>query len=244
MVHKIKQISASTYDSLEVLDTLKYLFKTAMDDTSINAFHPVLQSIFDSFAELVYGICTPYIQDPMEIMSANWPLYISPVLNDWEDHNNREEEYEIPAQAPTRLNALFRQTIGASVQQLYPRQIHADAWLSQIPVENFKIMLSQTDRNTGIRVPKSASTAGGPDQASSVVRLPVVGRYLLVASYLASFNPAKMDARILSQVRDPNKKFRKLGARKTTTGAAIKVHISSPPLLPPSITSVLITCIE
>lgn len=157
------------------------------------------------------------------IMAANWPLYISPILNDWEDHNNREEEYEIPAQAQTRLNALFRQTIGSSVQQLYPRLITADAWLSQIPPENFEILLSQTDRNTVIRTHKSGNVAGS-DHASSVVRLPEMARYLLVASYLASFNPTRMDARILSQTRDPNKRFRKLGARKTNVSSALKVH--------------------
>ena len=182
-----------------------------------------MQPIFDSFTELVYGICSPYTQDPVDIayiLATHWALYISPIINDWNDFNDREEEYEIPPQAQARLNAIFRQSIGASVQSLYPRHIDSDTWLSQVPVEDNDIRFSQADRNTVLHRRKEVQDGDG---GINVTRLPKMARYLLVASYLASFNPTSMDVRILSQVRDPTKKFRKMGARKVRAGAALKV---------------------
>jgi origin recognition complex subunit 5 len=185
-----------------------------------------LQPIFDSFTEFVYGICSPYTQDPVDIayiLATHWALYISPILNDWNDFNDRGEEYEIPPQAQARLNAIFRQAMGASVQTLYPRLVDSEAWLSQIPSEDRNIRFSRADRNTVLQGRKESSLTQGGDGDLNVTRIPLMGRYLLVASYLASFNPSRMDVRILSQVRDPTKKFRKIGARKVRPGVALKV---------------------
>lgn len=193
----------------------------------------MLQSIFDSFTEFVYGICSPYTQDPADIayiLATHWALYISPIINDWKDSNDREEEYEIPPQAQARLNAIFRQSIGASVQALYPRIIDSEAWLSQRSPEDRNIRFSRADRNTVLQGRKESGLTQGGDGNLNVTRLPLMGRYLLVASYLASFNPTKMDVRILSQVRDPTKKFRKMTARKVRPGVALKVGTTFIPL--------------
>jgi origin recognition complex subunit 5 len=187
----------------------------------------VLQPIFASFTEFIYGICSPYTQDPVDIayiLATHWALYILPILNDWNDFNDREEEYEIPPQAQTRLNAIFRQSIGASVQSLYPRLIDSETWLSRISPEDRSIRFSRADRNTALQSRKESDlTQQEGDGNLNVIRLPLMGRYLLVASYLASFNPTTMDVRILSQVRDPTKKFRKISARKVRPGVALKV---------------------
>lgn len=175
---------------------------------------------------MVYGICSPYTQDPVDIayiLATHWALYISPIINDWNDYNDREEEYDIPPQAQARLNAIFRQSIGASVQSLYPRLVDSDTWLSHSSTADYNIRFSQADRNTVIQRRKEIQQ---DDSSLNVTRLPLMGRYLLVASYLASFNPTTMDVRILSQVRDPTKKFRKLGARKVRAGTALKVRCS------------------
>ncbi|KIM24954.1 hypothetical protein M408DRAFT_331435 [Serendipita vermifera MAFF 305830] len=222
-------ITLSPLTASETTATLKLRFGEVADDTCINPFHPVLQPIFDSFTELVYGICSPYTQDPIDIsyiLATHWALYISPIINDWNDFNDREEEYEIPAQAQARLNAIFRQSIGASVQSLYPRLVDSETWLSQGSEADYNIRFSEADRNTVLQRRKEMHEQG----SLNVTRLPLMARYLLVASYLASFNPTSMDVRILSQVRDPTKKFRKIGPRKVRPGTALKIgHLLSGP---------------
>jgi len=175
----------------------------------------------------VYGICSPYTQDLTDIayiLATHWELYISPIINDWNDFNDRGDEYEIPPQAQARLNSIFRQTIGASVQLLYPRLIDSETWISQVSPEDRNIRFSRADRNTVLQSRKESALSQDGDDTLNVTRLPLIARYLLVASYLASFNPTTMDVRILSQVRDPTKKLRKIGVRKAQPGVALKVR--------------------
>jgi origin recognition complex subunit 5 len=174
----------------------------------------------------VYSICNAYTQDPEEIgyvIATHWAHYISPILNDWTEENEKGEDYDIPIDAPARLNSLFRQTIGSSVPILYPRIVDAGTWISQINPQSFKLRFSEMDRNTVIHGRKGNENTSN-DTTQIITSLPRMARYLLVASYLGSFNPAKMDVRILGQMRDPTKKFRKETTRKARPEAALKVR--------------------
>lgn len=215
--------------SAETTTMLKNQFAALADETSINPFHPILASLFSSYAELVHGICQPYTSDALDIsyiLATHWPLYISPLLNDWTDHNEKGEEYEMPATAQTRLNALFRQTIGASVQPLHLRLISATDYISQTSPDDFSLRISQIGHiPVALKGRKEPESSTGKDESSNVISLPLMARYILVASYLASFNPTTMDIRILGQIRDPTKKYKKGGARKQRTGVALKVWL-------------------
>jgi origin recognition complex subunit 5 len=206
---------------------LKHQFAALAEETDINPFHPILASIFSSYAGLVHGICQPYTSDPLDIsyiLAAHWPLYISPLLNDWREANEAGEEYAIPTEAQIRLTSLFRQTIGSSVQPLHLRQISATDYISQTSPDDFNVRFSQIGHvSIALKGRKVLDAMAGKDEPSNVIGLPIMARYILVASYLGSYNPTKMDMRILGQIRDPTKKYKKGGARKQRTGTALKV---------------------
>ncbi|PVF96680.1 hypothetical protein CPB86DRAFT_761732 [Serendipita vermifera] len=218
--------------SNDIMTSLRQRFEELVDDSCINPFHSILRPIFDSYVEFVYAICNAYTQDPEEIgyvVATHWAHYISPILNDWEEENEKGEDYDIPIEASSRLRALFRQTIGASVPVLYPRLVDASTWASQMGPQSFRLRFSETDRNTVIhgRRENESTTNGG---TQTVTSLPKMARYLLVASYLGSFNPSTMDIRILGQMRDPTKKYRRPATRKARPDAALKIgHLLSGP---------------
>ncbi|KAG8757744.1 hypothetical protein FRC14_001573 [Serendipita sp. 396] len=208
--------------SSDIVAHVQAQFTSLIDDSCVNPYHSILQPIFNSFVEIVHGICSPYMSDPLDmsyIVSTHWVMYISPIVNDWNYHNDTGEEYEIPPDAQTRLPSLFGRTIGTSVQQLHSRLTDATLWASQATPSAFSMRLSQMTR---INIPPNR-----PDSEVtgflSVTSLPIMARFLLVASYLASFNPIRMDSRILSQTRDPTKKFRKIANPKTRASSSLKI---------------------
>ena len=201
--------------------TLQLRFEQLVDDSSPNPYHPIFRGLFNSYVETINKTSMPSTQDLSDVgyvVATHWPLFVSPLLNDWVYFNEIEEEYEIPSDASGYLYSIFRQPIGSSIRQLHPRHVDALGWNAKLPPELFEMRLSQGARS-------AASTRKEDTNAAfaNLVRLPTVSRYILVASYLASFNPPRMDARILGQIRDPTKRYRKAAARKTRPGTALKV---------------------
>ena len=205
----------------------------ASDLGTLHPFQPVLGQLYQAFASLVQAVCTPYTTSPAEIATvcaAVWPLYISPILNDWQAANDRGEDYEIPLGAPGRLASMWRGKIAAAVQAIYPRNMSAEEWA----------------RENEPSVPLSLDNpaANGLLTASSIVMeeksyfdLPRMARFLLVASYLCSYNPTKADVRIISKLSENRtQKLRGGGTRKAKVGVVTKVGRSLSEVSPAKLT--------
>lgn len=202
-----------------MIQQLTTKFEDSCDDTYVNAFHSILSGLYHSFLELLFGTCSLYTQDPSEIAylaSAQWTQYIAPILNDWNAALDNDEEYEIPFQAPVRLNTLFRHSVGSAFEALYTRKMHAAQWI-ELNTPSKTLRFSQIDRETVV-----TCEVVEEERQELPLGLPALAKYLLVASFLASYNPARSDTRILSAFRDSNKKLRR-GTRKAKPGVTQKV---------------------
>lgn len=150
------------------------------------------------------------------VCAAVWPLYISPILNDWQAANDRGDDYEIPLGAPGRLASMWRGKIAAAAQVLYPRNMSAERWAR----ENEPVVPLSLDNYTA----NVLLTTSPIVEEKSYVKLPRMARFLLVASYLCSYNPTRADVRIISKLSDDRgQKLRGGGTRKARVGGAAKV---------------------
>lgn len=217
---------AATYsrsDTISLLQTHFTYASEASDPDTLHPFQPVLGPLYQTFASLVQAVCTPYTTSPAEIATvcaAVWPLYISPILNDWQAANDRGEDYEIPLGAPGRLASMWRGKIAGAAQALYPRNISAEEWAR----ENEPAVPLSLDNPaaSGLLTTNSIVKEG-----KSYIDLPRMARFLLVASYLCSYNPTRADVRIISKLsEDRSEKLRGGGTRKAKVGVVAKVRRS------------------
>jgi origin recognition complex subunit 5 len=166
--------------------------------TSPNAYHPVLQPLYGHFVSVLHSVCSPFIQDPYElayIAAALWPGFVKPVLD---EHHRRADEagidtdLELPGE-DTRLRLLrwFTPTFTAALGVLYPRLQDAKAW---------------AEANT---VAEEDPVVPSAEDDSDVEGLPRMAKFILVAAFLASTNPAKSDLRMFGRGLDPKKRTRK-----------------------------------
>ena len=144
-------------------------------------------------------------------------MYIFPILNDWQAANDRGEEYEIPLGAPGRLASMWRGKIAAAAQALYPRMKSAEEWAR----ENEPTVPLSLDNPTANVL---ATTNLIRKEEKPYADLPRMARFLLVASYLCSYNPTRADVRIISKLsEDRSQKLRGGGTRKAKVSMVAKV---------------------
>jgi origin recognition complex subunit 5 len=177
--------------------------------TSPNAYHPVLQSLYGHFVSVLHSVCSPFIQDPYElayIAAALWPSFVKPVLD---EHHKRVEEAGIDTelQLPdedTRLRLLrwFTPTFTAALGELYPRLQDAKTW---------------ADANA---VAEEGPVVPAAEDDGDVEGLPRMAKFILVAAFLASTNPAKSDLRMFGRGLDPKKRARKRRESAVKKGVA------------------------
>ncbi len=209
-------------DTTSLLQTHFTQASEASDPDTLHPFQPVLGQIYQAFASLVQAVCTPYTTFPAEIATvcaAAWPLYISPILNDWQAANDRGEEYEIPLGAPGRLASMWRGKIAEAARVLYPRNKAAEEWAR----ENEPSVPLSLDNPTANRFPTTSSIG---KEEKPYADLPRMARFLLIASYLCSYNPTRADVQIISKLsEDRNQKLRGGRYRKAKVGMVTKVAV-------------------
>jgi origin recognition complex subunit 5 len=175
-----------------------------------NPYHPSLFPLYTDFASLLHSICAPFTQDHDElayISAARWPGFALPVL---EEHRKRVEEagsdlkFGLPREdVRMRLLRTFSTSITAALDALYPRLTDARSW---------------ADANVAGKTEQVPPATKTELARAGAERLPRMARYVLVAAFLASTNPAKTDLRMFGRGRD--EKRRRKGGRGTKRGAA------------------------
>jgi origin recognition complex subunit 5 len=205
-------------------------------------YHPVFQTLYAQFLAMLHSICSPFTADVEElayIASATWPAFIRPVVDQhrrWHEAQREEGAEDVPDSEgekdgvhlalPTeetriRLIRLFTPSITAALEALYPRHTNAVTWArANIPPPN---LLSIPPSQVPPLVTKNTEDREG----EKVMRqLPRMAKFVLVASYLASTNPARTDMRMFARGPDERAKRRKKGGgtrKMSAKASAVKV---------------------
>ncbi|EIW86115.1 hypothetical protein CONPUDRAFT_160954 [Coniophora puteana RWD-64-598 SS2] len=230
---------------------------TTKDDSipSTDVYNVALEPLYKSYAEFLYGACAKFTHDPAQLQyvaAARWPGFVQPILERLREEDDDDEvamdveatrdgEQDSPKdRRARRLRALlnedhrlrllgyFRTSITSAVETLLPRKSHAVSWAkTNEPPEG---VLASPDSGIPIPRPVAATAAHGHGQSQSssmVLHLPRLSKYILVASFLASTNPAKSDLRMFGRGSDERKRKRRrarsTSPRKGSASGAVKV---------------------
>jgi origin recognition complex subunit 5 len=209
-------------------------FTETSDTTTHPAYHPSLLPLYTHFASLLCSICHPFTNDPYElayISAARWPGFVQPVID---EHNHllsiSEEEAEDPGEIPPisedtrmRLTRHFTPSLTAALEALYPRLMNAAEWASaNQPPEDLLDPSSISTRAADLEHRTTGTTT-----KTGFTSLPLLSKYILIASFLASTNPPKSDLRMFGRGLDEKKRKRRTRKGPGKSGPA-KVRRSSP----------------
>ena len=215
-------------------------------------YSPSLAPLYTHYITALIDICTPFTSDPTEIAyvaAARWPGFVAPVIAEWEAKvQEREQELSEDGggedgmrsgprlEPPTeeervRLIRLFSASVTQALERLYPRLESATSWRNRHhPPPTFR--LSQIFSVTSIPPSSGVPPTTGDktvteseketDEDWQTRDLPLIARFVLVASFLASHNPAKTDLRMLGHTQETSGRGRGRGrGRKRKVGAGV-----------------------
>lgn len=165
-------------------------------------------------------MCVPFVAEPEElayIASVRWPGFALPIVNGWKMQNN--EKFQPPTEDERiRLTKMFNPSLIDAVESLFPRAVGALEWshANSLPDGH---CLSQT---TGLHAPQCTYRTS----PATAIELPKRAMFILLAAFIASYNPSKTDHRILSKDADQKMRRKNKGGatRKVRTSAASKVR--------------------
>lgn len=123
-----------------------------------------------------------------------------------------------------RLSRLFNASMSTAMEELYPRLTNATDWAAQNAPESDLLHKRPSYVMAGIDSKKQGVEDG-------IVFLPRMSKFILVAAFIASTNPAISDLRMFGRGLDEKKRKRR--ARKTagkTKSGPAKVGVPSNPL--------------
>ena len=195
-----------------------------------NSHNPVFLPLYHQFLSTLYDVCSPFTKDPNElayIAAARWPGFITPILDEYrrlldeapDNSGDDKEEFELTApteDARIRLIRMFTPSFTTALEALYPRLSNAAEWAADNQPQRNLLSSGFSGANL---VDKSALQT---TQGSLTDVLPRMSKFVLLAAFLASTNPAKSDIRMFGRALDERKK-RKRGNAASSRGGAIKV---------------------
>ncbi|OSD07949.1 hypothetical protein PYCCODRAFT_1402031 [Trametes coccinea BRFM310] len=215
-----------------------------------DAYHPALKPLYAHFLATLYSACGPFTHDPTElsyIAAARWPGFVQPVLDAHQRRSNSArtnaddpmngideygdgyggDELRPPSEdVRLRLTRLFTPSFTAALEALYPRITHAAHWARKHapPLD----LLSVPPAHAAQAL--QAHTADAQTSTSAGLEaLPRMAKFILVAAFLASTNPARSDLRMFGRGPDERsrRRRRKVGTPRKpkpgTTGTAVKI---------------------
>lgn len=154
----------------------------------MNVYHPSLLQLYSQFSSLLLDVVYPFTSSPSEIQyicAATWPGFVIPVVS---------EDEELNEQTRMRLLGGVKPLLRKALEALYPRRANALDWAIQIGSGN-------VDNNT---------TIGEDASSNPLADLPRNSKFILIAAYIASHNPAKTDLRMFGRGLDEKKRRRRV----------------------------------
>jgi origin recognition complex subunit 5 len=201
-----------------------------------HCYHPSLTNLYTHYISMICEVCFPFVHDIDElayIAAARWPGFIKPLLHTSSPDSEGDTEIIVnPPSEDTRLRLIraFTPTITRALEELYPRLTNAMDWadMNEPPDD----VLSQLSSSRLIHSP--AGHLNSPmkvnnrqTDVSSLVDLPRMSKFILVASYIASTNPPKSDLRMFGRGLDEKKRKRRNVSRVSKTKGPSKVSLFS-----------------
>ena len=134
-----------------------------------------------------------------------------------------------------RLMRLFTPSFTAALEALYPRLTHAAHWAQTHapPLDLLSVHPAHAPQALQAHV-AVLSAEHGTSNGAGLEELPRMAKFVLVAAFLASTNPARIDIRMFGRGPDERAtpRRRKVGTPRKpkpgTTGTAVKVCMSWP----------------
>jgi origin recognition complex subunit 5 len=130
----------------------------------------------------------------MDVEGLNLELQLAPPLED----------------TRMRLTRFFTPSFPAALEALYPRLTNASSWARENTPESGLLALPPARASPLKKTKPIASVSNGQDVTTSDV-LPQMSKFILVAAFLASTNPAKTDLRLFGRGLDERKKKQRKG---------------------------------
>jgi origin recognition complex subunit 5 len=220
----------------DTVDSLLFEFRSASTTqahpgTQDKTYHPSLLPLYEQYVEHVYNVCSLYTTDIQElqyIAAARWPGFVKPVLQEQSEANGDGDldpdgtcnELTLPASdGRMRLLKFFTPSLTAALDVLYPRLTNATDWaLANGP---------------DIQASEEAQCHTNTEGSIIVDHLPRMSKFILLAAFLASTNPAKSDVRMFGRGTDKQKRRRRKSASPRKAGAQTTVAKVSQRLLGP-----------
>jgi origin recognition complex subunit 5 len=205
----------------------------------VGPHHPSLKSLYSHFISTLCDACGPFTHDTQEleyIAAARWPGFVQPVLDEYQrqsqmkrqsddlfgdemdedtSHHTTEEPVDLQLGPPSedmrmRLIHLFTPSLSIALEALYPRLTNATDWAMENAPDGDILAKNHAQL---VKEPKQRSKR----QEDSLIRsLPRMSKFILVAAFLASTNPAKSDIRMFGRGLDEKKRKRKRRTTKAT----------------------------
>jgi len=172
-----------------------------------HCYHPSFSPLYQHFISMICDVCFPFVHDIDElayIAAACWPAFVKPLLVSGASPD------DVAPSEDTRLRLIraFTPRVTHALESLYPRSMNAQDWSAA------------NDEDISFSNELHAPTSVPPLQ-DSIHSLPRMSRFILLASYIASTNPAKSDLRMFG--RGVDEKKRRRGRARTTTKGPSKV---------------------
>ncbi|KDQ55524.1 hypothetical protein JAAARDRAFT_37539 [Jaapia argillacea MUCL 33604] len=167
--------------------------------------------LYSHFISTLYSVCSPFTTDPDElqyIAASRWPAFVQAILSEFVDDDGGQplniDDIQVPEETRIRWLRQFTPTFTSALDVLYPR------------------IKSATD--LARPSPDDHSVDEGEDK-KSISQLPRMQKFILVAAFLASTNPAKSDMRMFARGKDERKRRRRKSVNATPKkgGGAVKI---------------------
>ncbi|KIJ14874.1 hypothetical protein PAXINDRAFT_78384, partial [Paxillus involutus ATCC 200175] len=205
----------------DVIQRLVSAYRTTSlaQSTSNMTYHPALQPFYEQYVDTLCSTILIYTNDPLElqyIAAARWPGFVKPVIDQYNElAQQAEADGEIPpelespgTEARLRLLNYFLPTFPAALDALYPRLMNAADWAADNDYDQGQASGDDRTRISSIKVD----------------HLPRMSKFILIAAFLASTNPAKSDMRMLGRgAEERKKKRRKSVSPKKTQMSVVKI---------------------
>lgn len=222
----------------DTIDSLLFGFrstsaKQACAGMQDKTYHPSLLPLYEQYVEHVYNVCSLYTTDIQElqyIAAARWPGFVKPVLQEQSDANGDGDpdpdricnELTLPASdGRMRLLKFFTPSLTAALDMLYPRLTNATDWA----------LANDPD----MQAPDKTQCQTNTEESIIVDHLPRMSKFILLAAFLASTNPAKSDVRMFGRGVDKQKRRRRKSASPKKAGAQTAVAKVPQRLLGPAV---------
>ncbi|KAJ2877532.1 hypothetical protein FB639_003714, partial [Coemansia asiatica] len=148
------------------------------------------ESFFLTFVEAIYEVFHRNCADLNELrhlVAMLYPKFVQPVF---ENQATRSEF--------SRLFKLCQPYFAAASERLYLREISTSEWQKYSTVASAK----NNPEDVTLKIYQMAENSDGLD-------LPYYTKFLLIAAYLASYNPSRLDVQYFARGKDPSKSRKK-----------------------------------